>query len=363
MTDSETDGGDAAAGPASSPDGPAGSTSPDPTRGPASDGSGEPTPEGQPATDEVEAPGGREADEDGESSDERAVDSGERLAPSEAFQALGSEVRTAVLAELADAERADETRSFSELFEASGVDTSAGFAYHLRQLDDHYVRQNDDGYALTYAGREAARAMEAGTFTDSVDRPPVPVEDPCPFCEADALELRSADNHASVACRDCERALLTLPFPPGGHRSHDDSELPEAFDRHHRHRISVLADGGCPDCGGAVASSIRRAASELLEDASERPLVRMTCSGCGLQLACPGTLTVLDHPAVVSFYRDHGEDVGDRPLWNVGTEWRETVVSDDPWCVLVSTRLDDEVLDVYLDGDGGVAATRRSELD
>jgi hypothetical protein len=47
------------------------------------------------------------------------------------------------------------------------------------------------------------------------------------------------------------------------------------------------------------------------------------------------TAGVLDHPAVVSFYCDHGADVSDRPLWNVGPEWRERLVSTDPWCVLV----------------------------
>ena len=47
------------------------------------------------------------------------------------------------------------------------------------------------------------------------------------------------------------------------------------------------------------------------------------------------TAGVLDHPAVVSFYRDHGADVSDRLLWNVGPEWCERLVSMDSWCVLV----------------------------
>ena len=88
------------------------------------------------------------------------------LAPSEAFQALASEVRVTVLCELLAAERAGETPStFSELQEAADADSSAGFAYHLRQLDDHFVYRTTDGYELTPAGRRAARAIVSGTFT------------------------------------------------------------------------------------------------------------------------------------------------------------------------------------------------------
>lgn len=92
-------------------------------------------------------------------------------AASEAFQTLASEVRVAVLCELLRAERGDEgPRSFSDLQEAAGVDSSAGFAYHLRQLSDHFVRQGEEGYVLTPAGRRAARAVVSGTFTGSGGR-------------------------------------------------------------------------------------------------------------------------------------------------------------------------------------------------
>lgn len=90
-------------------------------------------------------------------------------APSEAFGALASEVRVAVLVESLAAERADEDPlTFSELQEAAGVEESAGFAYHLRQLSGHFLREagegDGEGYVLTPAGRRAARAIVAGTF-------------------------------------------------------------------------------------------------------------------------------------------------------------------------------------------------------
>ncbi|MFB6071598.1 MAG: hypothetical protein ABEJ88_01370 [Halobacterium sp.] len=100
-----------------------------------------------------------------------AADLGDRpesgLAPSEAFQTLASEVRVAVLVALLRAEQdGGGARSFSALQERVGSDSSAGFAYHLRQLDGHFVRKTPDGYVLTDAGRRAAAAVVTGAFTD-----------------------------------------------------------------------------------------------------------------------------------------------------------------------------------------------------
>jgi DNA-binding transcriptional ArsR family regulator len=94
------------------------------------------------------------------------IDEDRALAPSEAFQTLADETRVTVLVELLAAERAGATpRSFSELQRAVDAESSAGFAYHLRQLTGHFVRKGEAGYVLTTAGRRAAEAIVAGTFT------------------------------------------------------------------------------------------------------------------------------------------------------------------------------------------------------
>jgi hypothetical protein len=314
--------------------------------------------------------------------------------PSDAFEALGNEVRMAVLRALANAdgkieqnEGDDEspsgrTMTFSELFEASPVDTTAGFAYHLRQLTGQFVEktgEEDDQYALTYAGSQVARAIVAGTYTDRVSFDPVPTGDSCPLCESGDLAAACEANYVTVACTDCDRAILTLPLPPGAHRSLDGSpdldsdakpdpeRLLGTFDRHHRHRLSVMSDGVCPECAATMDATLARPPESVTErlpnEEAERAQVRLDCQQCGCQLHCPVTLAVLEHPAVVAFYHDNGENVRDRPIWNVGPEWRETVVSDDPWCVRVSTELDGEVLDLFVAGDCSVAATRRRTVD
>ena len=88
------------------------------------------------------------------------------LRPSETFQLLANEVRIAVLLELLAAEReGNHPVPFSNLHETVGEGSSAGFAYHLRQLSGYFVRKTERGYALTPAGNRAANAIVSGEFT------------------------------------------------------------------------------------------------------------------------------------------------------------------------------------------------------
>ncbi|NEU56107.1 helix-turn-helix transcriptional regulator [Halorussus sp. MSC15.2] len=308
---------------------------------------------------------------------ERGADSSgpevESAEASDAFEALGNEVRMSVLRTLVgDSGEGDElvsgrTMTFSELFEASPADTTAGFAYHLRQLTDLFLEAEDDEYALTYAGLQVARAISAGTYTDRVSFGPVATGDPCPLCESGELAAVCEANYVTVACEDCERAVLTLPFPPSARRDRDPERLLDAFDRHHRHRLSVMSDGVCPECAATMdavlAAPPESVTEQLPETGGDRAQVRLDCRQCGCRLRAPVTLAVLEHPAVVSLFHDHALNVRDRPIWNVGEEWRETVVSDDPWCVRVSAELDDEVLDLFVTGDLSVAGTRRRDVE
>ncbi|WP_415382674.1 ArsR family transcriptional regulator [Halosimplex sp. TS25] len=284
--------------------------------------------------------------------------------PSDAFGALGSETRLDVIRALDD----DSPRSFSALFDATDEDTSAGFAYHLRQLTDRFVRQRDDErYELTDAGHSAARALNAGTYTDSVDRDPIELADDCPFCGETGLRASAVDNVTEIRCDRCDSPLLRLSFPPSGYASHDAENLPDALDVHHRRRIESFGDGVCPECAGSVSAKIETASTEdprTRDEAGHVP-VQMTfeCEACSAGLRCPVALTLLEHPAVVSFYHDHARNVRDRPIWNVGSEWRERVVSRDPWCVVVSVRLDGDDLICYVAGDGRVVDHRRTDHD
>ena len=108
--------------------------------------------------------------DEGQVSDHVVSEEGEVLTPSETFQILANEVRVTVLLELLAAERAGETPlSFSRLQEASDAESSAGFAYHVRQLSGYLVRKTETGYVLTPAGRRTAEEVVSGTFTVAGD--------------------------------------------------------------------------------------------------------------------------------------------------------------------------------------------------
>ncbi|WP_440771717.1 DUF7351 domain-containing protein [Natronorubrum sp. DTA28] len=299
-------------------------------------------------------------------------------APSDAFQALGNEIRMGILETMLERTDGDEPSraTFSELFDASEVDTSAGFAYHLEQLVGPYLRkdaadetvgsgEHTAGYELTYAGLQIARAIATGTYTHRVDHPPITLEEPCPFCEHDALEAESTDNVVTVGCADCERRLLQLGFPPSGLESHGRS-FPEAFDRHHRHRLTLMRDGVCPECAGTVDTRLGTpspaVADELPTEHTDHVQAVLECSTCGTEARCPVTLALLEHPAIVSFYHEHDRDVRERPIWNVGHEWAETVLSEDPLAVRVVVELEDAVLALYVDDGLDVVDVQRSSV-
>ena len=174
-------------------------------------GSGETTERDAGAPDERDA--GAPAERDGETTAGRDAESD--LAPSDAFQALGGETRLAVVRALATA---DGPLAFSQLFAATDEDTSAGFAYHLRQLAGEFLRQRDDErYELTDAGRAAARHLRAGTYTRRVNRDPVAIDVDCPLCDGETLTARVEDNVTVVACEACDTTLSRLSLPPGGY--------------------------------------------------------------------------------------------------------------------------------------------------
>jgi hypothetical protein len=107
---------------------------------------------------------------DGDATDWLGAPEEDELAASDAFQTLASDVRLAVLLHLLRADRRGDAPTFSDLQAAVDSDSSARFAYHLRQLDGHFVRKAGDGYELTAAGRRAAEAVLAGEFTDDETR-------------------------------------------------------------------------------------------------------------------------------------------------------------------------------------------------
>jgi hypothetical protein len=80
-------------------------------------------------------------------------------------------------------------------------------------------------------------------------------------------------------------------------------------------------------------------------------------------LRCPVTLAVRSHPAVVAFAHHHGVSVRARPIWNVGEEWGERVVSTDPLVIRVTLDLGGETLTLFVGRDLTVGWKTRTDRD
>lgn len=287
-----------------------------------------------------------------------AEESDECIQPAEAFAIVGNETRLNILEALWDAD--EEKVSFSDLHEAIGIYDSAQFNYHLNRLTGDYVRKTNEGYELRTAGKKVIRAIVAGSFNAHPRLEPFETGDGCTQC-GDPLVASYEDEMLSVECRTCGYGHGKYSFPPGGLQNRTNEEVLDAFDHRTRHFHCLAKDGVCPECGGPTTATVVREGSCCLgTDLS----VEYVCGHCEHSLCSTVGLSLLDQSPVISFYRDHGIDLGSKRYWQL--EWcvsddPVTVQSKSPWSIDVEITLGDEKLRVTLDGDMNVVESQRAK--
>jgi hypothetical protein len=87
------------------------------------------------------------------------------------------------------------------------------------------------------------------------------------------------------------------------------------------------------------------------------------CRDCGTEIATTVGLRLLVDPVVVAFLHDHGVDVDDRPFWQFEfgiDDGDVSVVSEDPFRVVVPIARENETLRVTVDESGRVVETTRT---
>lgn len=285
------------------------------------------------------------------------------LAPAEAFSVIANETRLSILEALWQAP--ERPVGFSELRKQVGMRDSAQFNYHLKQLTDHFVVRTDAGYDFRQAGKKVVSAVLAGSFNEHPHLDPIELDETCVDCDA---HLRAAyeEETLTVACPDCGKAHGNYPFPPGGLNDRTDAEIMDAFNQRVRHLHCLAADGVCPECNGRMETTVSRDTEEVL---GTKVRVDHECAQCHHRLHSTAGLSLLDQSQVVTFYSDHGIDLCTKPFWALPwcvDDGNTTVQSEDPWRIHVSISLDDEALDVTLDGDMTVVEidrTRTSSAD
>ncbi|QSX00307.1 winged helix-turn-helix domain-containing protein [Haloterrigena alkaliphila] len=254
------------------------------------------------------------------------------LDPADAFALVGNETRLSILEALWAAD--EEVVAFSELRREVGMRDSAQFNYHLQQLTDHFVTRvegsaadeesggssdgrSDGGYAFRHAGEKIVRSVIAGSITEDPSIEPFPVEGSCYACGG-SLAASYEDEQLAIDCTDCGHGHGEYAFPPGGLNDRTREEVAAAFDQRVRHLHCLAADGVCPECNGRMETTVVEDGHCCLGVGIR---VDHECAQCEHTLCSAVGLRLLDHAEVVSFHRERGVSLDERPYWTL------------PWCV------------------------------
>ena len=301
--------------------------------------------------------------------------------PDEPFKSLGNETRLDVLHVLYDhmqrSAARDAALSYSTLRERVGVADKGNFNYHLRQLDDQFVEQRPEGYRLTFAGFEIAKVIDIDAWRSHEPRGPIEIAiDPDGETTADDLQReRETDTETAaveksltatyedsvVEIRQGERPLFAHAVRPTGAADRDVDELLNVASTLWRHTIDRMLSGICPYCHTTVDRSIDAVDAIDEGDGDWKHTFSVTCPECGPLGGSHVAVAPLTHPAVVSFYWDHGIDIRDRQVWHLPfvRDDAVTVVSDAPRRRRVDIEHGGERLSVTIGEDVQVLDTAR----
>lgn len=302
----------------------------------------------------------------------------------EAFAVLGNETRLAILLALWEAYDPLAERnvlSFSELREAVGVRQGAQFNYHLDKVVGRFVRKTDAGYELRRSGLILVQSIIAGIGTEDPTLERTEIDDTCEFCGASVV-ITYANRYVYRACTECggfadpedehpQGALSAWTLEPTGlaGRSAQDAYVASTIRTYGW--IVMRFEGLCPLCSGQVEWSIEACENHTTAATEDCPncgrkravLARETCTVCKSAGTGPPGIKVLFHPAVVAFCYDHGIEVGFTGttdfddvvrITKLVETFEETVISMDPLRISITIPLEDDELQLTLDGSMNV---------
>jgi DNA-binding transcriptional ArsR family regulator len=314
---------------------------------------------------------------------------GDAARAAEAFAVLSDETRLAILLalwEAYDPDDPDRGVSFSALREALNDPDSGGFSYHLGKLQDRFVRETEDGYALSLVGLQFAQAVVGGAGIKEPSLGRTDVDLPCRTCGGDQT-VEYAQGRLVLRCTECEGYYdslggfseglnAVLPFSPAGLVGRTPEEVWTAAMSASQARLTAATWGVCPECTGVVERRLL-----VCDDhdpgggncaacgRGSRTAASFVCTVCkNLELA-PVSSVVFLHPAVWSFFHERGVDIRPRASdldsvrqWNRLSANREHVVaSADPPRVRVTVECDGDAVHVTVDADLEVVAVEAVE--
>jgi len=245
---------------------------------------------------------------------------------SEAFDLLGNETRLSILLAIWEEQIPlpdGNPVPFSRIFDRVDLDDRGNVSYHLEQLEEQFITQRTErgGYELLIPGLKLVRTIVAGTGVKDATLEPTEIDQPCPFCDA-PTEITYREGFVFLICTECkgaapgmadtDGALNGFPCEPAGLSDRSPEQLHAASITTKLQQGRSLFNGVCPTCSGAVDGQLDFCPDHDPADGCEHcglrygTFARFQCRICKhFDLQNPGWLPLF-HPAVISFYDDHG---------------------------------------------------------
>lgn len=247
----------------------------------------------------------------------------------DAFSLLGNDTRLAILLALweeYDPHGDQNAVRFSRIFERVDYDDPGNLRYHLDKLEGQFVhrRPGGEGYELREPGTKLVRAVIAGAGVGEETMEQTELDQSCLLCGAPtAISYRNGC--LFWTCTGCEGTapdasdvdgfLSATPFDPAGLSNRTPAELRLASMAVARNKNRSMFDGFCPDCSGAVDGWIEYCTDHDQEGICEVcgmrfvARARFQCRACKHHAITSPKALAMFHPAVVSFYDDHGMSI------------------------------------------------------
>ena len=264
------------------------------------------------------------------------------LPPDVAFKTIGNETRLGILDALWGPRKTG-TMGFADLRKTVGMRDGSQFNFHLRKLvDGGFVEKVGDTYTLRQAGARVICTLRTGYLTDHPELEAFETTGRCYACDA-PLYARYEDEMYSVECSACDRLHARGWFPPNVLVGRSPEEALLVGEAAMRAAIDLAVAGICPICNGATDRTLSRGRSDVpvlsqsLDPERDGALrAWYVCGRCSAWVTRSPGDSVVDHPAVVALYGDHGIDIRLCPRWEL--PWTVDpsaldVVSEDPFRV------------------------------
>ncbi|WP_436927306.1 winged helix-turn-helix domain-containing protein [Halosimplex amylolyticum] len=289
--------------------------------------------------------------------------------PTSVFELLADETRLAIVRELA-AERQSNWQwagaTFAELRRAVGVEDAGNFSYHLEKLCGPLVVKDGDEYHLRNRGMQLVGAVESGRYTGPGDPMRENVDYDCPYPDCDRpLVAVYEDQYFRLRC-PAHHVFNGTALPPVAADHHTADELVAITMLEMRQQVQRARAGVCPNCWGPIEGQLpgtdASLSSQIDVDLPEDILLAtFDCDQCGISFDLPPGACVVEHPAVVAFYRHHDEPIRGRPYVTLPFCHldRGALESEDPVRVRIDVRLDGDRLSLWLDEETNVVECER----